>query len=156
MELRSAVAADAMAVARVHVRAWQEAYRGMLPAAYLDALKPEDRAKRYTFERLDGPRTIVAVDDGQVLGFVTTKDDELAAINVDPSAWAKGVGKALIAKAREAIAANGHREAQLWMLVGNERAHRFYLRDGWTCDGVRRTETVWGVEVDEIQYRCRL
>lgn len=129
---------------------------GLLPAAYLDALKPEDRASRYTFDRLDGPRTVVAIEDGAVLGFVTTRGDELAAINVDPSAWARGVGKALIAEARAAIAANGCAEAQLWMLIGNERAHHFYLRDGWRSDGARRTETVWGVEVEEVQYRRRL
>lgn len=49
MQLRWAEPADAMAVAQIHVRAWQVAYRGLMPAAYLDALVPEDRAKRYTF-----------------------------------------------------------------------------------------------------------
>ena len=35
MNLRPAVPDDAMAVARVHVRAWQVAYRGSMPAQYL-------------------------------------------------------------------------------------------------------------------------
>lgn len=39
---------------------------------------------------------------------------------------------------------------------GNELAQRFYERGGWTTDGTRRTATVWGVEVDEIEYRRRL
>lgn len=39
MELRPALPADALAVARVHVRAWQVGYRGLLPAAYLDSLR---------------------------------------------------------------------------------------------------------------------
>ena len=42
------------------------------------------------------------------------------------------------------------------MLFGNELAQRFYERGGWTTDGTRRTATVWGVEVDEIEYRRRL
>ena len=33
---------------------------------------------------------------------------------------------------------------------------RFYERDGWTTQGTRRAETVWGVVVDELEYRCRL
>jgi hypothetical protein len=39
MFLRRAEPADAMEVARVHVRSWQVAYRGLLPDAYLDGLR---------------------------------------------------------------------------------------------------------------------
>jgi hypothetical protein len=46
MLLRPAEPADAMAVARVHVRSWQAAYSTLLPAEYLDQLRPEDRAQR--------------------------------------------------------------------------------------------------------------
>jgi len=49
MEIRHARRGDADEVARVHVRAWQAAYRGLLPDAYLDALRPEDRAGYYRF-----------------------------------------------------------------------------------------------------------
>jgi hypothetical protein len=47
--LRAARPADAPLVADVHVRAWQVAYRGLLPEEYLDRIRPEDRASRYTF-----------------------------------------------------------------------------------------------------------
>ena len=55
-----------MAVARVHVRSWQAAYRGLLPDDYLDQLRPEDRAPSYDFASLEPlkPRTIVAVEPG--------------------------------------------------------------------------------------------
>src|SRR6185295_15432065 len=75
MLLRPAEPADAMAVARVHVRAWQVAYRNLLPDDYLNSLKPEDRAQRYTFGGTDPrePMTTVAVDDrGTIRGFATT------------------------------------------------------------------------------------
>ena len=49
MLLRPVQPGDAMNVARVHVRSWQVGYRHLLPPDYLDALKPEDRAQRYTF-----------------------------------------------------------------------------------------------------------
>lgn len=156
MELRPAVPADAPAVARVHVRAWQAGYRGLMPAEYLDGLRPEDRAARYTFGRPDGPRTTVALLDGTIVGFSTINGPLLAALNVDPDAWSRGVGRALIAQARADLAAAGVTEANLWVLVGNTRAERFYTRDGWTTDGTRRSETVWGITVDEIAYRRRL
>src|SRR5689334_24584638 len=114
MELRPAVPADAPAVARVHVRAWQAGYRGLMPAEYLDSLRPEDRAARSTCGRPDGPRTTVALLDGAIVGFVTIRAPELAALNVDPDAWSRGVGRALIAHARADLAAAGVTEANLW------------------------------------------
>lgn len=51
VKVRAALPADAFAVAEVHVRSWQLGYRGLLPDAYLDALRPADRAARYTFDQ---------------------------------------------------------------------------------------------------------
>lgn len=67
---------DAMAVARVHVRSWQAAYRKILRDEYLNHLRIEDRAAEYDFASLDPskPRTIVAVDGGMsraIYGFAT-------------------------------------------------------------------------------------
>ena len=47
-------------------------------------------------------------------------------------------------------------DALLWILTGNTRAEHFYQMDGWRSDGVRRSETVWGVTVDELRYVRRL
>ncbi len=166
--LRPAEPADAMDVARVHVRAWQVAYRNLLPDGYLDGLKPEDRARRYTFGGTDPhePMTTVAVDErGTIRGFVTTcaaRDadvpgyGELAAIHVDPDWWGRGVGVALLASARVFLLDSGFRRAILWMLVGNVRAERFYAKDGWAPDGTQRTDTVWGVQVNDQRYRRSL
>jgi GNAT superfamily N-acetyltransferase len=156
MEIRPAAPADALAVARVHVRAWQTAYRELLPSAYLDSLRPEDRAARYTFGRSDGPRTTVAVLGGALVGFATIHGAELCALHVDPDAWRRGVGASLIARARADLAAAGIAEAQLWVLDGNTRAAAFYAHDGWTPSGTERTDTVWGAEVHEREFRRRL
>ena len=145
-----------MAVARIHVRAWQEGYRGLIPAGFLEQMRPEDRAPRYTFGRPTGPQTTVALRDGSIVGFATVIDSELAALHVDPSAWRSGIGTALIAHARSAIAATGASEAHLWLLAGNSRAQRFYERDGWHVTDVQRQDTVWNVTVDEVQLRRRL
>jgi GNAT superfamily N-acetyltransferase len=156
MELRLAVPTDALAVAQIHVRAWQAGYRGLLPDGYLDGLRAEDRAARYTFGSADGPRTTVAITGGAIIGFATIYQAELTALHVDPDAWRQGVGSALIARARADLAAAGITQAHLWLLAGNTRAQQFYERDGWTTDGTRRIDTVWRVEVDELEYRRRL
>ena len=167
MLLRPAVPEDAMGVARVHVRAWQAAYRTLLPDAYLDALRPEDRAGRYDFANGDPllPKTLVALEDGVVCGFATTSPasepgepgtGELSALHVDPDRWGRGVGAALVTAARGRLLEQGFAGALLWVLVGNRRAERFYRLDGWLPDGASRTATVWGMTVDEVRYRRAL
>lgn len=167
MLLRPAQPIDAFAVARVHVRSWQAAYRGLLSDDYLDGLRPEDRAAKYDFTHADPqrPHTLVAVDAGQILGFATTMPSpdagtprlgELAALYVDPEHWHCGVGLALITAARAHLAAAGFTQAVLWVLLGNSRAARFYEKDGWIADGVKRTQLIWDIELDESRYRCDL
>lgn len=163
MQLRPAQPEDALAVARVHVRSWQAAYRNILPDDYLDQLRPEDRAAKYDFASLDPvkPHTIVAVEDGSIYGFATTMPvsdsdmpghGELCALYVDPKQWGKGLGVALVAAARAQMFERGFRNAILWVLTGNVRAERFYQNDGWASDGHHRNATVWGITVDEVRY----
>jgi GNAT superfamily N-acetyltransferase len=167
MIIRPAEPEDAMAVARVHVRSWQAAYRKLLPDEYLDGLRAEDRAQRYDFAALDPlkPRTIVAAEDSSIYGFGTTapsrvpdlpEHGELCALYVDPEQWGRGIGVALMSAARTHLVELGFRSAFLWVLAGNVRAERFYRMDGWSPDGVSRTDTMWGVTVEEIRYQRRL
>ncbi|HEV2465172.1 MAG TPA: GNAT family N-acetyltransferase [Acidobacteriaceae bacterium] len=167
MLLRSAEPEDALAVARVHVRAWRAAYRSLLPDRYLDDLRAEDRAKVYDFTHSDPskPQTIVAVEAGLIQGFASIMPyrgadlkefGELCALYVDPEYWGRGMGATLISAARARLLASGFDRAALWVLDGNVRAHRFYRMDGWIPDGERRAETAWGVVVNESRYKRRL
>ncbi len=74
MQIRPAQPADALAIAEVHIRAWQIAYRDLLPAPYLAQLSPAAQAARYTFSSEDPrkPQTILAVEDATILGFAST------------------------------------------------------------------------------------
>jgi GNAT superfamily N-acetyltransferase len=81
---------------------------------------------------------------------------ELCALYVDPDHWGQGVGKALISAARERLVALGFQNALLWVLTGNDRADRFYRKDQWTPDGLQRTDTMWGVTVNELRYQRKL
>lgn len=163
MLLRTAVPEDALAVAQVHVRAWQAAYRGLLPADSLERLRPHDRAQRYEFGATDPskPSTIVAVEGGAIVGFATlgpARDPdapgcgELFALYVDPHWWGRGIGRALIEQSRARLAALGFRAAVLWVMVGNTRAERFYRGDGWRHDGARRRESIWNISVEVCRY----
>ena len=167
VNIREAVAADAMAVAEAHVRSWQVGYRGLLPAPYLDALRPEDRARRYAFEQMNpqGPFTQVAVDGDTICGHVTTgrcRDADLQgggeiwAIYVDPPRWGGGIGCRLMTTGCAYMRGLGYEMASLWVLSGNDRARRFYESTGWCCDGTQRTDSIGNHLVHEVRYQRAL
>jgi GNAT superfamily N-acetyltransferase len=166
MIFRPATPTDALAVARVHVRSWQEGYRGLLPDANLDALRPEERADRYTFGDPDPakPFTTVALLEGVVCAFVTIGPasaetggaGHLMALYVDPQRWRLGIGRKLLGEGCRQLVARGHRDAVLWVLVGNVAAEQLYLRSGWVVDGEIEAQDVWGLRVDSRRYRCKL
>lgn len=167
LRVRPARSDDAAQVAAVHVRSWQVGYRRLLADDYLDGLRPEDRMGRYTFGSPDpeAPSTSVAVRDGGICGFVTTGPTrdadvpgggEVLALYVDPESWGLGVGRRLLAHGRGHLGRGGFTDATLWVLVGNDRAQRFYRADGWAPDGHRRSVEVWDIAVDEVRYRRRL
>jgi RimJ/RimL family protein N-acetyltransferase len=148
------------------VRAWQAAYRGQMPDAYLDGLRAEDRAEGWARglarDRSTAP-VLVAERDGAVVGVAAlgpaeepTGHGELYLINLDPGHWGTGAGRALLDAAHQVLAELGYSDAVLWVLPGNRRARRFYERAGWRADGARRTQEVQGVVVDEVRYRRRL
>jgi GNAT superfamily N-acetyltransferase len=163
MNLRPAMPEDAIAVARVHVRAWQVAYRGLMPEDYLSALRPEERAQRYDFASLDParPRTLVAVEADTILGFATISpardadaagQGELCALYVEPDCWGRGIGGALATAARDRLRDLGFARAVLWVVDGNARAERFYRADGWTRDELRRPRQISNVTVSTVRY----
>lgn len=164
MDLRLARPGDERVVADIHVRSWQQAYSGLLPAAVLEALDPAQRATRYTFGA-ENIVTVLAIEDGRVCGFAThgaardrdaAGSGELMSIYLDPARVGQGIGRILIADARVRLSARMFSEAVVWVMVGNERAIRFYERDGWRRDDSQRPIVIDGVVVDEIRYRRSL
>jgi ribosomal protein S18 acetylase RimI-like enzyme len=155
--VRPARAGDARDVAAVHVRAWQAAYRGLVPDAVLDGLSRDARERRWR-ALLRAPdedaRTLVATGArGAVLGFCSTlapaRDDdapagtaEIAALYVDPPAWRTGIGTALLDAASTGLASDGWAAALLWVLAGNDAALGFYRARGFAEDGARRAGPV--------------
>jgi ribosomal protein S18 acetylase RimI-like enzyme len=73
-------------------------------------------------------------DDGRVLGFAALTADELTHIYVEPDAHGRGIGGALIDRAKERRPGG----FQLWVFQQNANARRFYERRGFVL--VRETD----------------
>lgn len=167
--VRPAAEADAAALAALHVRAWQWAYRGLLADAYLDGLAQQLAQREAMWRRqLRGGRpdhpVWVAERAGGIIGFCNTAPAqegpvdaaELHTIYLEPTVVGTGVGAALMRHALAELRARGVRTVVLWVLDTNARARRFYERGGWRADGTARTEAVWGTSVREVRYRLAL
>jgi GNAT superfamily N-acetyltransferase len=166
-DIRPLTDADIDPVAALHVRTWQAGYAGIIPADFLAALDPAVFAeRRRSGTRPPGAATLVAVDDGVIIGFASFGPDrsgepgtaELYALYVEPDRWGTGAGRALMQAAREALTRDGLATMRLWVLEDNHRARRFYERAGLTPDGGRDVFTPRGttVELAEIRYSGRL
>lgn len=159
--MRRATEADADAIAAVHVRTWQGAYRDVFPARELDAIAVEPRALAWR-SHLAGGRVSVFVDD-ELTGFASvgpSRDEpglgELYAIYVLPERWGNGVARELLAAAEAELRSRGFAAALLWVLEDNPRARGFYESCGWTLDGATRTDVHLGVDVAVVRYRKAL
>jgi ribosomal protein S18 acetylase RimI-like enzyme len=135
---------------RVHVRVWQEAYAGLMPADYLAGLDPTSGPARWR-DRIENPSGVtwwLARDEQGIVGMATSgtpRDDdaptplELYAINVLSRAHGTGLADDLMARAV------GDRPAYLWVLEGNDRAIAYYRKHGFVDEGGRKPEPDTGV-----------
>lgn len=139
------MAADAAAIARVHVQGWREAYGTLLPERFYDDAALERRTRWWSGQLEDPsrPHTIQVARsaEGEVIGFAVSGpsrtvegviplvDDEVYAIYVLADWYGGGAGQALL----EAVV--GQRPAELWVARDNPRARAFYARNGFVPDG---------------------
>jgi GNAT superfamily N-acetyltransferase len=162
--IRVATAADAPAIAEVRVNAWRTTYRGMIPDAYLDAMKVEDSASLWDKVLTAAPNTtstFVAEIDGRVVGFASGImkpeaklgfDSELTGIYVVREAQGAGIGKRLVAAVAAAQRAHGATAMIVWVIAGNKTARAFYEALGgeliheqpFTWDGMDLVEAGYG------------
>lgn len=89
----------------------------------------------------------VAEAEDEIVGTAVRRAAELSALYVVPDAWGTGVAQALMAAALEAIRAEGHDEASLWVGTDNVRARRFYEREGWVATDETRPSQLGPSEV---------
>lgn len=161
--IRKASERDADRIARIHVRTWQAAYRGLIPDDYLDGLDPVKRA--VSWKGLIGAPNVlvlVAVRGSRVVGFcslVPSRDAaappeiaELSSLYVDPREWRRGAGSSLMTAALDHAGSHGFKVVTLWVLSSNARARCFYEMAGFEPDGVEKQDERLGFPIHELRY----
>lgn len=146
-------------LSRVYEESWKQAYRGIIPQTYLDAIPHEQWAKK---PDADGMHTLVVLEDGNIVGtssfcrsrFQDTADfGEIVSIYFLPGYMGKGFGKPLLEAAVAELSALGFRDVFLWVLEENGRARHFYEKCGFRCAGIYLNDEIGGRALREVQYR---
>lgn len=145
-EIRGATESDADAIGLFQTQCWREAYRGLVPDAFLAAMSVEQRRVRWAHRLSVGERVAaVAWSGGDVAGVVSWADDrveaavELKTLYVGAAYRGAGLATALMTRAVGAGAAH------LSVFEGNTRAERFYAKSGFRPNGKRSLDAETGL-----------
>jgi GNAT superfamily N-acetyltransferase len=86
------------------------------------------------------PDTVVHVAevDGRAVGVAAYRFEWLDGLYVAPEYWSRGLGLALHDLVLDRLRGDGHDRCHLWVLEDNDRARRFYQRQGWEENGRTR------------------
>jgi ribosomal protein S18 acetylase RimI-like enzyme len=164
--IRPARADDAEAIARVRVDSWRETYRGMIPQAYLDAMKLEESRALWEKVLTAGSKAVsvlVAESGAQIVGFGSGNmlaelkhgfDAELSAVYVRREFQRAGIGRRLVVETALSLRARGAGSLIVWVIAGNKSARTFYERLG--ADLVVEQAFQWdGMDLVEAGYGWR-
>lgn len=144
-QIRLAQPGDAIALAEVHHSSLVQTFGEMLPE-YANSRTRAD-FERLWQQRLETPTcvTSVMICGEKIVGLVSaaaSRDDDadgtfgdVDRIYLHPSAWEKGLGVKLLTWCEEELARMGYVISKLWVFEMNERARRFYERNGYVHDG---------------------
>jgi ribosomal protein S18 acetylase RimI-like enzyme len=155
--------ADAEALARAHVTSWRQAYRGLLPDAYLARMSETAHARRFAHLLLKpGPDdvTLAAADRGGNVGYAqggpsrrrVAGEAEIATLYLVAGAQGHGLGGRLLRDTARALAAHGARSLVISVLRDNAAARGFYEHLGGVAEPARQEPGPGGGLFYEVAY----
>lgn len=154
---------DARQIAMINVRAWQRAYKGLLPDELLNRLNVRAAAAGWEQRIKEGVRIWLVEHAGAVRGFASIgvcldddcKEDtaELFTIYLEPEYIGMKLGKTLLRAALDDLRNSEFNDCVVWFLVGNEPARKFYESVGFKNDHREKRAIMNGTEMHEKRYR---
>ena len=168
MIVRPATTDDVDALAVVHGRTWQMAYREEVPQEYFDRLdlaqRREGWLQRLQSEQPPAGTLVLEHQVDGVIGFINVAPSrdvdtdpgsvgEVKAVYVLPEYWGNGAGQILMEAGLRRLQEAGYSDVVLWVLESNRRARRFYEAGGWRNDGTSKIDESRGFPLVVVRYR---
>jgi GNAT superfamily N-acetyltransferase len=167
MKIRAAVPEDAAEIGEVHVASLRTSHAGLLPAEFLENLSAEMRASVWSGVLTDRKEThfiFVAEEDGQIVGFSACGPErsgrkdfpaEIMTIYLLEEHQGKGLGRGMLSRDLQELAARGYGAAILWVLAENSAARGFYEKMGGELVD-EKDEEFGGVSTRQVAYGWKL
>ena len=161
MKIRTAGVQDLETVSRIHALSWKTAYRGILPDDFLNQLSYRRWVAPLKDMMEQGLEIRVIEEEEKPFGCITfsaARDQafagwgEIVSFHLLLEARGKGYGRLLIQDAVRQLKEKGYSKIYLWVLEKNERARRFYEKNGFSASGAYLDDNIGGKSLKELQY----
>jgi len=155
--IRKASPEDAYDYAVCGISCWRSAYKGIVPDEYLSnmLLETEQRAENFRKSFADPGciQSYCVMRDEKMIGFLTMDiaNANIWTIYLLEDFWGKGYGKKILNFAASKLKCMEHKEISLWVLEENNRARRFYEKNGFCFNGEKR-EREYGKSLVQLKY----
>lgn len=152
--IRKMATEDIDQVRRLYILGWQNAFRGIVPQAYLDTMNLDDWAPP-----LNG--AYVLTDGKNILGtssIAPARDSafdgwgEIISIYVLPKLIGQGYGHLLFTFVKEKLLEQHYDKIYLTVFEDNHRARKFYENHGFSWNNERLPINVSGKDLIELRY----
>ncbi|MED1862223.1 GNAT family N-acetyltransferase [Fictibacillus nanhaiensis] len=143
MNIRLAHVTDAAEIAKVHVKSWQQSYRGLVDNNYLSQMSVKEREQRWS-EWLVQKSHIVLVleDENHLCGFISggpirsqhQYESEVYAFYLLKEVQQKGYGTRMLKRFSEELLTLGKKSMIVWVLKDNPSKQAYISLGGKKID----------------------
>ena len=155
--IRLATPNDAHQMAKVHVRCWQEAYRGIIPDEYLASLKIEPREEMWERALKAEKPVFVAADSSNIIGFANGGNKlregfkgELFTCYLLQAHHRQGIGSKLFDAVKIDLKERHLLPFTTWVLADNPAYHFYEAKGGRLI--AERMDKIGGADLKELCY----
>ncbi|WP_425804852.1 GNAT family N-acetyltransferase [Desulfitobacterium sp. Sab5] len=162
MEIRKATIEDVKDISRIYALSWKFAYKGIIPQAYLDELDEDHWESAFVDWIKDNVLTAqILFENSEPIGCVAygkSRDKllpdcgEIVSLYLLPEYFGKGYGNKLLDSALSDLKEFGYERIYLWVLKDNQRARRFYEKNGMQCNNDEYVLEIMGKQLIDVRY----
>ena len=166
--IRKAVLDDAKFIAKIIIKSWQTAYRGIIDDNYLDNLSYEKIEKvweKNIENQNDNDKIFVYEENSKIQGVIRfglpqDKSDnkynaEIHVLYVEPTLKRKGIGSKLFEFAKDDFIKQNMRDLIIWCVKGNIQGINFYSKMGGKMVSSKKS-IINNVEIEEVGFKFYL
>ena len=159
MEIRYINSMDnPLEISNIYESSWKYAYKGIIPQDYLNSIPPGHWANNVN--RAD-MHNLVILENNQVIGTASicksrwekySDYGEIVSIYLLPEYIGRGYGQHLFKVCVDELTKMGFDKILLWVLEENQRARKFYEKNGLVCTDAILDDNIGGKDLREMMY----